>query len=108
MTSNAQAWNTKHISVDNLGSKNSLVMKFGQWCFLPVWYVHVPAHITYLVTWWSRLVADHQLLYLETLRQQSSVSSLTKFGYFSKKQQQQQQREGDGVVNLELTGVSNG
>ena len=76
---------------------------------MPVGYVHVPADITYLVTWWSRLVADHQLLYLETLLQQSSVSSLTKFGYFSKKQQQQQQQpEGDGVVNIELTGVSNG
>ena len=30
MSSNAQAWNTKHILVNNLGSKRSLVMKFGQ------------------------------------------------------------------------------
>ena len=31
MTSlNAQAWNTKHILLNNLGSKHSLVMKFGQ------------------------------------------------------------------------------
>ena len=30
MTSNAQAWNTKHILLKNLGSKCSLVMKFGQ------------------------------------------------------------------------------
>ena len=30
MSSNAQAWNTKHISLNNLGSKRSLVMKFGQ------------------------------------------------------------------------------
>ena len=31
MTSlNAQAWNTKHILLNNLGSKCSLVMKFGQ------------------------------------------------------------------------------
>ena len=28
-SSNAQAWNTKHI-LNNLGSKRSLVMKFGQ------------------------------------------------------------------------------
>ena len=30
MSSNAQAWNTKYILVNNLGSKRSLVMKFGQ------------------------------------------------------------------------------
>ena len=31
MTSlNAQAWNTKHILLNNLGSKRSLVMKFTQ------------------------------------------------------------------------------
>ena len=29
-SSNAQAWNTKHILLNNLGSKRSLVMKFGQ------------------------------------------------------------------------------
>ena len=29
-SSNAQAWNTKHILFNNLGSKHSLVMKFGQ------------------------------------------------------------------------------
>ena len=29
-SSNAQAWNTKHILLNNLGSKHSLVMKFGQ------------------------------------------------------------------------------
>ena len=29
-SSNAQAWNTKHILLNNLGSKYSLVMKFGQ------------------------------------------------------------------------------
>ena len=29
-SSNAQAWNTKHILLNNLGSKCSLVMKFGQ------------------------------------------------------------------------------
>ena len=29
-SSNAQAWNTKHILLSNLGSKYSLVMKFGQ------------------------------------------------------------------------------
>ena len=28
--SNAQAWNTKHILLNNLGSKHNLVMKFGQ------------------------------------------------------------------------------
>ena len=27
---NAQAWNTKHILLNNLKSKRSLVMKFGQ------------------------------------------------------------------------------
>ena len=33
MTSlNAQAWNTKHISLNKLGSKHSLVMKFGRFC----------------------------------------------------------------------------
>ena len=31
MTSlNAQAWNTKHLLLNNLGSKHILVMKFGQ------------------------------------------------------------------------------
>ena len=30
MSSNAQACNTKHISFNNLGSKHSLVIKFGQ------------------------------------------------------------------------------
>ena len=30
MSSNAQAWNTKQILLNNLGSKRSLVMKFGQ------------------------------------------------------------------------------
>ena len=29
-SSNAQAWNRKHILLNNLGSKHSLVMKFGQ------------------------------------------------------------------------------
>ena len=29
-SSNAQSWNTKHILLNNLGSKCSLVMKFGQ------------------------------------------------------------------------------
>ena len=29
-SSNAQAWNTKHILLNNLGSKRSLVMKFDQ------------------------------------------------------------------------------
>ena len=29
-SSNAQAWNTKHILLNNLGSKQILVMKFGQ------------------------------------------------------------------------------
>ena len=29
-SSNAQAWNTKHILLKNLGSKHSLVIKFGQ------------------------------------------------------------------------------
>ena len=29
-SSNAQAWNTKHILLNNLGNKHSLVMKFGQ------------------------------------------------------------------------------
>ena len=29
-SSNAQAWNTKHILQNNLGIKRSLVMKFGQ------------------------------------------------------------------------------
>ena len=29
-SSNAQAWNTKHILLNNLGSKHSLVIKFGQ------------------------------------------------------------------------------
>ena len=29
-SSNAQAWNMKHILLNNLGSKRSLVMKFGQ------------------------------------------------------------------------------
>ena len=29
-SSNVQAWNTKHILLNNLGSKHSLVMKFGQ------------------------------------------------------------------------------
>ena len=29
-SSNAEAWNTKHILMNNLGSKRSLVMKFGQ------------------------------------------------------------------------------
>ena len=29
-SSNAQAWNTKHILLNNLKSKRSLVMKFGQ------------------------------------------------------------------------------
>ena len=29
-SSNAQAWNTKHILLNNLGSKRSMVMKFGQ------------------------------------------------------------------------------
>ena len=29
-SSNAQAWNTKHILLNNLGSKCSLVMKFDQ------------------------------------------------------------------------------
>ena len=29
-TSNAQAWNTKHILLNNLGNKQSLVMKFSQ------------------------------------------------------------------------------
>ena len=29
-SSNAQAWNTKHILLNNLGSKHSLVMKFGR------------------------------------------------------------------------------
>ena len=29
-SSNAQAWNTKHILLNNLGSKHSLVKKFGQ------------------------------------------------------------------------------
>ena len=29
-SSNAQAWNTKHILLNNLGSKHSLVMKSGQ------------------------------------------------------------------------------
>ena len=29
-SSNAQAWNTKHILLNNLGSEESLVMKFGQ------------------------------------------------------------------------------
>ena len=43
------------------------------------------SYITYSVIWWSRLVADHQLLYMETLQQQSSVSNFTKFGYFWKK-----------------------
>ena len=30
MSSNAQAWNTKQILFNNLGSKRSLVVKFGQ------------------------------------------------------------------------------
>ena len=29
-SSNAQAWNTKHILLYNLGSKQGLVIKFGQ------------------------------------------------------------------------------
>ena len=29
-SSNAKAWNTKHMLLNNLGSKRSLVMKFGQ------------------------------------------------------------------------------
>ena len=29
-SSNIQAWNTKHILLNNLGSKCNLVMKFGQ------------------------------------------------------------------------------
>ena len=29
-SSNAQAWNTEHILLSNLGSKHSLEMKFGQ------------------------------------------------------------------------------
>ena len=29
-SSNAQAWNTKHILLNNLGSKHSLLMKFCQ------------------------------------------------------------------------------
>ena len=29
-SSNAQAWNTKHILLNNLGNKRSLVMKSGQ------------------------------------------------------------------------------
>ena len=29
-SSNAQSWNTKYILLNNLGSKHSLVMKFGQ------------------------------------------------------------------------------
>ena len=29
-SSNAQAWNKKHILLNNLGSKRSLVMTFGQ------------------------------------------------------------------------------
>ena len=29
-SSNAQAWNTKHILLNNLGSKRSVVMKSGQ------------------------------------------------------------------------------
>ena len=30
MSSNAQAWNAKHILLNNLGSKRSLVTKLGQ------------------------------------------------------------------------------
>ena len=30
MSSNAQVWNAKHILLNNLGSRHSLVMKFGQ------------------------------------------------------------------------------
>ena len=29
-SSNVQPWNTKHILLNNMGSKDSLVMKFGQ------------------------------------------------------------------------------
>ena len=32
-SSNGQAWNTKHILLNNLGSKHSLVMKFGQFMY---------------------------------------------------------------------------
>ena len=32
-SSNAQAWNTKHILLNNLGSKHSLVMIFGQFMY---------------------------------------------------------------------------
>ena len=29
-SSNAEAWNTKHVLLNNLGSKHSLVIKYGQ------------------------------------------------------------------------------
>ena len=42
-SSNATALNTKHILLNNLGSKHSLVMKFGQFmyslCFLSKNYI---------------------------------------------------------------------
>ena len=33
-SSNTQAWNTKHILLNNVGSKHSLLVKFGQF----MWY----------------------------------------------------------------------
>ena len=38
-SSNAQAWNTKHILLNNLGSKRSLVMRFGQ--FMKYYKIYV-------------------------------------------------------------------